>query len=58
VPLADWLYFAVVTTRSLCARQDVSAPCSVPLFHCPDDSLALRSKESECPSLAAFISLS
>jgi hypothetical protein len=28
------------------------------LFRCYDDSLALRNTESECPSLAGFISLS
>jgi hypothetical protein len=58
VPLLRWLYFFVLTTPSLYARQGVSAPRSLALFRCPHDSFILRSTESECFSLASFFSLS
>ena len=47
----------VLTSRSLCRLQEVSAPGSVGLFPCPDKSLPLPSPGSECVSVDRFLSV-
>jgi hypothetical protein len=58
MPFARWLYLAVLTIPSLCARQLVSAPHSLSLFRCPDDSSSLCLTDCECSSLASLILVS
>ena len=50
--------FCVLTCPSLCHLQDVSAPCLVTFFPCPDLFLPLPSPGSECPLLGHFLSMS
>jgi hypothetical protein len=49
VSLTLLIPFSVLTCHSLCARQEVNAPCFLSFFQCPDLSLSLRSAEHECP---------
>src|SRR6266850_1956205 len=61
LPLARRFHSGSVTwpwTPSLCARQLVSAPCTVGFFQCPDRTLPLRSTGSECPSRGRILSAS
>ena len=49
VSLTLLIPFSVLTCHSLCAWQEVNAPCFLSFFQCPDLSLSLCSAEHECP---------
>jgi hypothetical protein len=46
VTLTCQLVFAVLMTPLLCTQQDMSSPCLLALFHCPDGSLIPHLTES------------
>jgi len=58
VPLAHSDSFHVLTCLSICALQDVSAPCSLGFLLCPDLSICLHSSVCECPLLTQIPSMS
>ena len=55
MPLACLDFFYVLTPLFICALQNVSAPCLLGFFLCPNLSAHLCSPESECPLVSFFL---